>query len=262
MQKRKFYLLLFSYVFILVLVPRFLKISIHWILLGELAVTFFYLFWFWQQEKKNVSYNREAVKILEDECDPYRFLKVCQEGCIQYAKTILQKATAQSNIALGYFLSGETEKAIAIEKELQRKNEKEWKQFVLELTCIANLSAMYFSKRDEEKLKEQADKLARAARKIKKGVPVEQTVQRLIKRIEVYLCILEGNPQDVQAWCLEQFEKAESEYARVSIQYELALIYEAGGQTERQKECLIYVAEHGNLLQLVQEANNKLLQME
>lgn len=257
MSNRRFYLILSLSVLFIVIATRLLNISIYWILGGAFIFTVLYFFWCLYQERRNRNYFQAILKLLEDECDPYQYVMACWEGYEKYAKSIFQKTTAESNIALGYFLAGETEKAIEIEKELQRKNEMVWKWPALELVCIVNLSSIYFSQGDLEELKGQLERFQIAERKIKKGKLVEQ-VLNLKKRLEVYISLLEGDLKNVEAWCLEQFEKAESKYAKVSMQYELALFYEKNGEPDRQKECLSYVIEHGNRLDIVRAAKEKL----
>ena len=191
-------------------------------------------------------------KILSEELDPPRFIKEMEDfiGNELHEREEWLLFYSKSALGAGYISNGELDKATDLCHKLEEGCRENYKK-----TLYYQLSISYFLKEDlETGLKYyEMFKTFKTSAMERKAFNESNTVY-----LEGLIDYSQGKYDESLAKTLVLLEEASDRSAKVNAHFRLAKVYKALGDTEKQKEHLEYVVEHGNKLHIVKVAREEL----
>lgn len=193
-----------------------------------------------------------VLSILWDECDPARFIEASLDYIDKSSRKKQLVILAKTNLAVGYFANGQTNKALEVLCAIDIDESKP-ANLGVNASVQYNLCFIRLSKKDIKGAMPHYEKLIsyrQAAAKLSGGKRYLSVLNGNISRLDAAYAIAQDRHQDALSFYEAVFKLSKVKYEQVYTQFVLAEIYEKTEEPEKRVECLEYVAEHGNLLHM------------
>ena len=219
------------------------------VLLGILVTAFA----FWLARRMYIQY----VDILNEECNPQKFLQRWEPLLKKGRKNSPAKMAIVTTYAVGLHAAGHTADAIRLTEDLLVFPFK--KRFAINKTVLYLNLCTYYAR--------DAYDLAKAKEMLQCGkdillqnqtAPTYSNYRTHLHNAENVIAFYEGEYTATLNYYTTSLSLAKTAYEKVSTHYTLSRIYEKLENIEKQKEHLEFVTQHGNTLQIVCEARDKL----
>lgn len=199
----------------------------------------------------DISQDYKRLSVLNDECDPERFLKLInkKDKDILFKKSNMARAHA-INKSTAYFLMGEPQKALDLLKSI---NIESIKNGNVKWVYTVNIMACYYEIGNIE----QAQKLYN---EVLTKIPVNNKMSNLSLKIEEAEYAFYSNKyEDSKEKILQILNDKVNNRLRVYLTYYLAQCEEALGNVGKAMEYYLQVSEQGNKLWIANVARKKLV---
>lgn len=192
------------------------------------------------------------VRKLSEECDVVAYTRDFEE-ILKRPNLKNSKNYVMLSLSSGYIESGEVEKGKKILKEVKisgnRKNSIIEKAFYYN-----NIICCYLFEKDIESAEVEQEKFKEVLESDKMSNIQKEMFLSHYDNIENKLKLLKAEYNGLEQIYLNSFEQAKTNLQKVSIKYNLALLYLKTNQEEKAKEVYKYVAEHGGNMYYAEEA--------
>jgi tetratricopeptide (TPR) repeat protein len=198
---------------------------------------------------------KRAIRILDDECDPEKFLEIVNEilahNISKHFKVVLliNRSVALSHLGK-YEESMELLKSIDIDKFPIHPLTK--------LLYYDNLAGAYFQAGESEKGKTLLEKTEQILLGAMVDRKVKESHMQRINLNKTEIMINENRLDEAAKILLDNLQTNRHKMSTVNINYTLAEIFLKQGKTADAKKHLNFVIENGNKLIMVQEAKEML----
>lgn len=203
---------------------------------------------------------KELSKIgaaLFDRCDPDAYIRENERLLRRLARRSRYCVTVKSNLAVGYYSRGETEKGIGLCRELIREKEGAPGTSILPILHM-NLCTMLLSLGRTEEAEESFQSAYELVVKFPENTPIGRQYRGQMNLLELRRRVMNGASGGCEGQLLQRFTRASSVYEKVNIQQLLSVFYRQAGEMGKYRSALRYVAENGNLLYVAREARKVL----
>ncbi|MCL2857764.1 MAG: hypothetical protein FWE19_08645 [Oscillospiraceae bacterium] len=209
----------------------------------------------------------KTMLILWEECDPERAAReIIRHIDGTSARNKQVRDIGKNNLSVVYFSVGEFDKAIETLESITLDIEKQGEVASTNAFVRYNLALNYIGKGELWIAAPHIESLRGYRETAKAGMAkgrrdmqqMYAMLEELIAGLEAVAAIKEGKGESVLAFFELALSKANTRYNKVYAHFHLAAIYEQMGDTQKQREHLEYVAENGNLLDMVRVAREKL----
>ncbi len=186
-------------------------------------------------------------------CDPEPYILAHEKLLRRLSSKSKLYNAARSNLAVGFYSAGETEKGIALSKKILEDPRVKRDPFLLPVVYMNLCTMLLVAGRPEE-----AEPMFQSAYEFIFHTPAQSPLGRKLRSqmnlLELRRRVLTHQSQRCEESLTANLQRASSLYERVQIQYLLFLCYQQQGETGPMLSCLRYVAEKGNHLEIARQA--------
>ncbi len=195
--------------------------------------------------------------LLFDKCDPDAYIRENERLLRRLSSRSRYYATVKSNLAVGYYSRGETEKGMEICRSLIAEKQGSAGAPILPVLYM-NLCTMLLSLKRTEEAKEIFDKAYSLVLKFPENSPVGRQYRGQMNLLELRRRVMSETPDNYETQLLQRFNRAASVYERVNVQQLLSVLYSWQGDRDKYRSSLQYIAAKGNKLFIACEARKAL----
>ncbi len=195
--------------------------------------------------------------LLFDKCDPDAYIRENERLLRHLSSRSRYYATVKSNLAVGYYSRGETEKGMEVCRSLIAEKEGSAGVPILPVLYM-NLCTMLLSLKHTEEAEEIFDKAYKLVLKFPENSPVGRQYRGQMNLLELRRRVMRETPDNCETQLLQRFNKAASVYERVNIQQLLSVLYNKQNDMDKYRSSLQYIATKGNKLFIACEARKTL----
>lgn len=190
---------------------------------------------------------------LFQDCNPQPYILSHEKLLRRISRRNKMYNAAKSNLSVGYYSSGQTEKGISLCRELLGDSRLE-RDRNLRPVVYMNLCTMLLALGKAQEAQEIFTEAYTLILSTPENTPLGRRLRNQINLLELRRRVLGEHAGNCQESLLSCLNRAGSPYERVQIQYLLFRCYQNAGQEEPMLESLRYVAEKGRHLAIAQQA--------
>lgn len=201
-------------------------------------------------------FNKKIVSIVEEECDPVRFIAALMQLLQKTRPKTHIRASLQLDLSMGLIQNGRFDEALALLRTVFIGRGRAG--FMERAAYFNNLCAAFLEAGDLDNARCALDDLARLYNEGKVPQKFQAVLYSRCQRMRLLLQMGRSNFDGVQLYFSEEFQTAQNRQGKVTAQYRLAQTYEHEGKTDKAREAYLYVAENGNTLWVARQAREML----
>ena len=206
--------------------------------------------------KKAYDQHNDLLKILDNECDPEKFLSLYKD-VVSNNSNSFTAMVSRCNYAAGYFGNGEFDEAIKIYNTIDIKPSNPQNQSVIILKEY-NLTLIYLFKNELDKAKKHYEELKKIGDEFDKDIPFYENYVGMSKLLTNRIKVFEGDYKGAKEYFKNQQEECPDNFQKVLNKYYLYEIYSKEGKENKVNETLKFIADNGNNLYVAKKAKELL----
>lgn len=196
--------------------------------------------------------HNNLLKILDDDCDPEKFLKL-YKSVVKENNNSFTGMVSICNYAAGFFGNGEFDKAIKLYDTINVEPINPQKQSIIILKEY-NLTLIYLFKDDIDSAKQHYNKFKEVGESFDKDIPFYENYIGMDKLLDNRIKVFEGEYNEAKKHFKNQQDECPDNFQKSLNMYYLYEIYSREGKDNKVKECLKFIVDNGNNLYIAKKA--------